>query len=244
MFALKAGEVTDVIRTKQGYTILQVTEHQMAGIPPLKEVEPRIQDAFYMQKLQPALRAYLTTLREEAFIDYKTRLYRHGRECKANQAGRNDGQRRQREEAEKEKEAGRVLGMGGAVLTKRHGSFAEAHERVFYLRLFPAGKQGHHLQLRGGIEAGQGEEKWRALPGAGPRPIAAARSKPRCGTTSRISSTPSSRTTFSRSRGSSTNTRTVFSSRFTSCGAWKKSEIDFTDYLPKTTKDIGELWRR
>jgi peptidyl-prolyl cis-trans isomerase SurA len=71
VFALKAGEVTDVVRTKQGYVILQVTEHQMAGIPPLKEVEPRIQDALYMQKLQPALRAFLTTLREEAFIDVK-----------------------------------------------------------------------------------------------------------------------------------------------------------------------------
>jgi peptidyl-prolyl cis-trans isomerase SurA len=48
-----------------------VSEHTTAGIPPFKEVEPRIQDALYMQKLQPALRAYLTTLREEAYIDYK-----------------------------------------------------------------------------------------------------------------------------------------------------------------------------
>ena len=71
VFALKAGEVTDVIRTKQGYVILKATEHQVAGIPTLKEVEPRIQDALYMQKLQPALRTYLTTLREEAFIDIK-----------------------------------------------------------------------------------------------------------------------------------------------------------------------------
>ncbi len=71
VFALKAGEVTDVIRTKQGYVILQTTEHQMAGIPTMKEAEPRIQDALYMQKLQPALRAFLTTLREEAFIDIK-----------------------------------------------------------------------------------------------------------------------------------------------------------------------------
>jgi peptidyl-prolyl cis-trans isomerase SurA len=71
VFALKAGEVTDVIRTKQGYVILQATEHQKAGVPTLKEAEPRIQDALYMQKLQPALRAYLTTLREEAFIDIK-----------------------------------------------------------------------------------------------------------------------------------------------------------------------------
>jgi peptidyl-prolyl cis-trans isomerase SurA len=72
VFALKAGEVTDVIRTKQGYVILQASEHQMAGIPTMKEVEPRIQDALYMQKLQPALRAFLTTLREEAFIDIKS----------------------------------------------------------------------------------------------------------------------------------------------------------------------------
>jgi peptidyl-prolyl cis-trans isomerase SurA len=72
VFTLKAGDVTDVIRTKQGYVILQTVEHQTAGIPPMKEVEPRIQDALYMQKLQPALRNYLTQLREDAFIDIKT----------------------------------------------------------------------------------------------------------------------------------------------------------------------------
>ena len=31
-FAMKAGEVSDVIRTKQGYVILKVVDHQMAGI--------------------------------------------------------------------------------------------------------------------------------------------------------------------------------------------------------------------
>ncbi len=67
-FAMKAGDITDVIRTKQGYVILKVTEHQMAGIPPLKEIEPKIQDSLYYQKLQPALRAYLTKLREDAYI--------------------------------------------------------------------------------------------------------------------------------------------------------------------------------
>ena len=70
-FAMKAGDVTDVIRTKQGYVILKVVDHQMAGIPPLKEVLPKIQDALYYQKLQPALRAYLTKLREDAYIDTK-----------------------------------------------------------------------------------------------------------------------------------------------------------------------------
>lgn len=67
-FAMKTGDISDVIRTKQGYVILKVTDHQMAGIPPLKDVEPRIQDALYYQKLQPALRAFLTKLREDAYI--------------------------------------------------------------------------------------------------------------------------------------------------------------------------------
>ena len=70
-FAMKAGEVTDVIRTKQGYVILKVIEHQQAGIPSLKDALPKIQDALYMEKLQPALRAYLTKLREEASLDVK-----------------------------------------------------------------------------------------------------------------------------------------------------------------------------
>lgn len=69
-FSMKAGEVTDVIRTRQGYAILKVDEHQEAGIPPLKDVLPKVQDAIYYQKLQPALRAYLTKLREEAYIKY------------------------------------------------------------------------------------------------------------------------------------------------------------------------------
>jgi peptidyl-prolyl cis-trans isomerase SurA len=70
-FAMKSGDVTDVIRTKQGYVILKVLDHQQAGIPPMKDVLPKIQDAIYMTKLQPALRTYLTKLREDAYIDVK-----------------------------------------------------------------------------------------------------------------------------------------------------------------------------
>jgi peptidyl-prolyl cis-trans isomerase SurA len=69
-FAMKAGDITGVVHTKQGYVILKVVDHQMAGIPPMKDVLPKIQDALYYQKLQPALRAYLTKLREEAYIKY------------------------------------------------------------------------------------------------------------------------------------------------------------------------------
>lgn len=71
-FAMKVGDVSDVIRTKQGFIILKVTEHQEAGVPPLSQVEQRVQDMVYVKKVQPALREYLTRLREDAFIEIKT----------------------------------------------------------------------------------------------------------------------------------------------------------------------------
>ncbi len=70
-FGMSKGETSAVIRTRQGFVILQVTEKHGAGIPPLKEVEPQIMDAIYMKKLQPELRTYLTRLREEAYIDIR-----------------------------------------------------------------------------------------------------------------------------------------------------------------------------
>lgn len=70
-FAMNPGDVSDVIRTRQGFVILKVTAHTPAGIPALKEIEPKVQEAVYMDKLQPALRDYLTKLREDAFIEIK-----------------------------------------------------------------------------------------------------------------------------------------------------------------------------
>ena len=41
------------------------------GPRPFKEVEPQVEEAFYMSRMEPAIRAYLTKMREEAFIDIK-----------------------------------------------------------------------------------------------------------------------------------------------------------------------------
>ena len=68
-FALKPGEWTAPIRTRQGYVIEQATEHNAAGVPPLSAVEQQVQEAIYEAAIQPALRAYLTDLREKAYID-------------------------------------------------------------------------------------------------------------------------------------------------------------------------------
>jgi peptidyl-prolyl cis-trans isomerase SurA len=71
VFQLKAGQYTAPIRTNQGFVILKVTEHPAGGIPTLKDVENQVQEQLYMTKMQPALRDYLTKLREEAYIDIK-----------------------------------------------------------------------------------------------------------------------------------------------------------------------------
>jgi peptidyl-prolyl cis-trans isomerase SurA len=68
-FDLKAGESTAPIRTRQGFVILKVTEHAAAGIPALKDVESQVQEAMYTEQMQPALRAYLTKLREDSYVE-------------------------------------------------------------------------------------------------------------------------------------------------------------------------------
>ena len=70
-FAMKKGDVSDAIRTRQGFIILKVTDHQTAGVPSFSDAESHVREALYMQKMQPALRAYLTKLREQAYIDVR-----------------------------------------------------------------------------------------------------------------------------------------------------------------------------
>jgi peptidyl-prolyl cis-trans isomerase SurA len=70
-FDLKPGEYTQPIRTKQGFVILKVTDHSAGGVQPFKAVEPQVEDAVGMAKMGPAMRDYLTHLREDAYIEIK-----------------------------------------------------------------------------------------------------------------------------------------------------------------------------
>jgi peptidyl-prolyl cis-trans isomerase SurA len=70
-FDLQAGQYTEPIRTKQGYVILYVAQHNAGGVPPLKEVLPQVEEALGAERTEPALRAYLHQLRLEAYIEYK-----------------------------------------------------------------------------------------------------------------------------------------------------------------------------
>lgn len=70
-FGIKVGEFTPPIRTRQGFVILRVNDHIEAGVPPFERVRDQVQEQLYGQKIQPALREYLTKLREDAYIDIK-----------------------------------------------------------------------------------------------------------------------------------------------------------------------------
>lgn len=67
-FSLQPGQFTAPIRTKQGWLILDVTGHDKGGIAPLSQVTNDIQEKVGMTKMEPAMRAYLTRLRDEAAI--------------------------------------------------------------------------------------------------------------------------------------------------------------------------------
>jgi len=71
VFKMKSKELTEVIETKQGYLILQVLERYEEGEQPLEKVRNEIMDKLYSGRMEPALREYLKTLREQSYVVIK-----------------------------------------------------------------------------------------------------------------------------------------------------------------------------
>lgn len=70
-FSFKKGQISDIIRTKYGLLIIKLEDKDEAGIPSLAAAEQEIQETLYMQDIQPAMREYLSKLREEAYLEVK-----------------------------------------------------------------------------------------------------------------------------------------------------------------------------
>jgi peptidyl-prolyl cis-trans isomerase SurA len=70
-FALKSGQFTEPIRTRQGFVILKVVQHVSGGVPEYKDVEQQVEEAYYMARMEPAIRNYLTKMREDAYVEIK-----------------------------------------------------------------------------------------------------------------------------------------------------------------------------
>jgi peptidyl-prolyl cis-trans isomerase SurA len=71
VFKMKRNELTEVMETKQGFLIMQVLEHYDEGEQTLGKVENEINEKLYSQRMEPALREYLKTLREESYVVIK-----------------------------------------------------------------------------------------------------------------------------------------------------------------------------
>src|ERR1700675_1969089 len=71
VFKMKRNELTEVMETKQGFLIMQVLEHYDEGEQSLAKVENEINEKLYSQRMEPALREYLKTLREQSYVVIK-----------------------------------------------------------------------------------------------------------------------------------------------------------------------------
>ena len=71
VFAMKRNQLTEVLETKQGYLILQVLEHYDEGQQSLDKVRNEINEKLYTERMEPSLRAYLKTLREQSYVIIK-----------------------------------------------------------------------------------------------------------------------------------------------------------------------------
>jgi peptidyl-prolyl cis-trans isomerase SurA len=65
---LEINEFTDIIPLKSGFLILKLLERMSPGIPPFDQLEQRVMEYMYNQRMEPALRQYLVDLRKESYI--------------------------------------------------------------------------------------------------------------------------------------------------------------------------------
>ncbi|HEY7210273.1 MAG TPA: peptidylprolyl isomerase [Bryobacteraceae bacterium] len=65
------GYVTQPIKLPTGFDIFRVDNHTQAGLAPLADVRPEIENQLYGPKMEPKVREYLTELRRQAFLQIK-----------------------------------------------------------------------------------------------------------------------------------------------------------------------------
>ncbi len=72
VFKQSRGYVTDPIRQPNGFLILRLEDHYEAGLQPFELVENEVMSRLFEPRMQPAVRAYLTKLRLDAFLEIRS----------------------------------------------------------------------------------------------------------------------------------------------------------------------------
>ncbi len=71
VWSLPKGAVTQPIKMATGFEIFKVEDHTKAGLEPLADAKPEIENQLYAPKMQPKVREYLIALRKQAFLQIK-----------------------------------------------------------------------------------------------------------------------------------------------------------------------------
>jgi parvulin-like peptidyl-prolyl isomerase len=72
LFKGKKGDVTDPIRIPDGFVIFRIEDRYEKGLATYEEVENEINERLVMPQMNAKVRTYLTTLRQEAFLEIKS----------------------------------------------------------------------------------------------------------------------------------------------------------------------------
>jgi peptidyl-prolyl cis-trans isomerase C len=68
-FALKVGDVSDIVETRFGYHLIKVTDRRDEGLLPFAEVEAQIGQYLKQQQTPPAIQEHIQNLRQTASVE-------------------------------------------------------------------------------------------------------------------------------------------------------------------------------